>query len=306
MDRFESMSVFAAIVEEGGFSAASRRLGMPVATVSRKLAELEAHLKAQLLTRTTRKVTSTQQGEQFYHDCRRILSELAEAERTAAGEYGAARGELVVTAPLVFGRLHVMPVVADFLAAYPDITVNMVLSDRILNLQDEQLDVAIRIGELPDSSMTVVRLGHVSWIVCAAPSYLTRAMRPSHPRELSTHDCVAFTNSGGLTEWAFRESGEAKRYSIIPRLTVNSAEAAISAASAGSGITRVLSYQAEAALRRGELERLLAEFEPEPLPVSLTFSGARFMAQKLRAFIDFAGPRLRARLAALEVKPPLT
>jgi DNA-binding transcriptional LysR family regulator len=199
-----------------------------------------------------------------------------------------------------------MPVVAGFLAAYPDITVELVLSDRILNLQDEQLDAAIRIGELPDSSMTAVRLGDVSWTVCAAPSYLTRAGRPSHPRELAAHDCVAFTNSGVVAEWAFRENGELKRYPMMPRLTVNAAEAAISAASLGTGITRVLSYQAEGALRRGALERLLANFETEPLPVSLTFSGAKFMAQKLRAFIDFAAPRIRARLSALTIQSPLT
>ncbi|NJM29726.1 MAG: LysR family transcriptional regulator [Rhizobiales bacterium] len=301
MDRFESMSVYAAIVEEGGFSAAARKLRMPVATVSRKLSELEAYLKVQLLTRTTRKVTATQQGEQFYRDCRRILSELAEAERTAAGEYGSPRGELVVTAPLVFGRLHVMPVVNAFLAAYREITIRLVFSDRILSLQDEHLDVAVRIGELPASTMKAMRIGEVTRIVCAAPKYIAKNGMPLYPRELAGHDCVAFSNMDGPEGWDFREEGNVSRYPVKARMIVNSAEAAINAAIAGTGITRVLSYQAAAALRNGSLERLLAPFEPEPLPVSLAYQGGKAMAQKLRAFIDFAAPRIKARLQAVSV-----
>lgn len=172
MDRFESMSAFVAVVEAGGFSAAARKLGMPLATVSRKVSELEDFLKASLISRSTRKIALTQSGQSFYESCRRLLDDLGEAERTASGEYQAPRGELIVTAPIVFGRLHLVPVVVEFLKIYPDVDVRLLLDDQIVNLVEEQVDLAVRISELPDSSMVATRIATIRPVICASPAYL--------------------------------------------------------------------------------------------------------------------------------------
>jgi DNA-binding transcriptional LysR family regulator len=296
MGRFESLKVFVTVVEAGGFSAASRRLNMPLASVSRKVAELERHLKVRLLDRSTRRVRPSDGGASFYRACRRILDDLAEAERTAAGEYASPRGELAVTAPIVFGRLHLLPVICDFLAAYPEITVRLQLSDRILDLAEEEIDAAVRIGDLPASSLIAVRLGEVRRVVCASPAYVEKRGTPTHPRELAGHDCISFASFEAPRAWTFREGGASVDHAIAPRLTVNSAEAAIDAALHGPGLTRVLSYQVAAAVAKGELVILLADFEPRPMPVHLVHGGGRPVPRKLQALVDFAAPRLRARL----------
>ncbi len=299
MDRLEAMSVFAAVVEAQGFSAASRRLGKPLATVSRNVSELEARLGVQLLARSTRKVVLTDSGRQYFEACRRILEEVAEAERSAAGEYSAPRGGLILTTPIVFGRLHIVPVVVEFLAAYPEVDVQMMLVDRVVDLLDEHIDLALRIGELPDSSLIAVRLGSIGRVVCASPAYLATHGEPKHPGELAAHLAVTFAGLSSSREWAFRIGASIEGFPVRSRLTVTTAEAALDAAIAGAGLTRLLSYQAAAAVQDGRLALVLREYEPAPSAVSLVYPGGRLVPLKLRAFLDFAAPRLKARLHAI-------
>ena len=296
MDRFEAMSAFAAVAEAGGFSAASRRLGMPLATVSRKVAELEAHLGAQLLTRSTRKITLTEIGQQFLLTCHRLLGELDEAERLASGEYRAPRGDLVVSAPMGLGSAYLAPIVTEFLAAYPDIDIDLRLSDRIVNLMEDQVDVALRIAHLPDSSLIAVRLGVVRHVVCASPAYLAARGTPATIAELSQHSCVTFTALEAPKEWIFRDGDRTARIVVKSRLSVSSAGSAVAAAVAGVGIARLLCYQVSNELEGERLSLLLRRYEPEPLPVSLVYPGGRLVAQKLRAFLDFAVPRMKQQL----------
>ncbi len=296
MDRFEAISAFTAVAEDGGFSAASRRLGMPLATVSRKVAELEAHLGTQLLMRSTRKVTLTETGQQFLITCRRVLSDLGEAEKLASGEYHAPRGELTVSAPIGLGGAYLAPIVTEFLASYPDIDIDLRLSDRIANLLDEQVDVAVRIAHLPDSSLMALKLGVVRHVVCASPAYLDRHGEPQTIADLSRHACVTFTALEAPKEWVFRERGQTTRIAIKSRLSVSSASAAVGAATAGLGISRLLCYQAAPALDERRLRLVLRRFEPEPLPVSLVYPSGRLMPLKLRAFTDFVVPRLKEKL----------
>jgi DNA-binding transcriptional LysR family regulator len=297
MDRLESMATLLAAVEAGSLSGASRKLGMPLATVSRKVSELETHLRVRLLNRSSRRLTLTDAGRSYVAACRRILEDIGAAERAAAGEYSAPRGELIMTAPIVFGRLHVLPVVIAFLEAYPEIDVQLALADRVINLLEDHVDVALRIGELPDSSLVATRLGAIRRVVCASPRYFAGRGKPKIPGDLAGHDCITF---GGLTsaqEWIFTVGKSAKPVAVHSRLVVNTAEAAVDAAVASIGITRVLSYQAAAALRAGALTLALRAFEPAPSPVSLVHAGQPLLPLKLRAFLDFAAPRLKARIA---------
>ena len=297
MDRLDAMSLFVATVEAGSLSAAARRVGVPLATVSRKLSDLEKHLKTRLLNRSTRRLTLTDAGQSYVIACRRILDEVNEAERTAAGEYSSPTGELVITAPVVFGRLHVLPVITDFLALYPQVDIRLTLSDRITQLVEEHIDLALRIGDLPDSAMVAIRVGSIRRIVCASPAYLAMHGTPTRPPELAGHNCVTFEGLAAPATWSF---GAGKAETTVPvrsRLQVNTAEAAIDAAIAGLGLTRVLSYQADAAARAGALRVVLEPFEPPPWPVSLVHAGQGLLPVKLRAFLDFAAPRLKERLA---------
>lgn len=293
------MSVLLAVVDAGSLSAASRRLGAPLATVSRKVLELEAHLETRLLIRSSRRVTLTDAGQSYVAACRRILDDVGEAERAAAGEYSAPTGDLLITAPIVFGRLHVLPIVADFLMAYPEIGVRLMLADRVVNLMEEQIDIALRIGELPDSSLVATRVGAIRRVVCASPGYLAARGTPKRPHELPAHDCITFEGLMSPLEWTFRIDKTDKPVAIRSRLVVNTAEAAIDAAIAGLGVTRVLSYQVEAARRTGQLALMLEAFEPPPSPVNLVHAGQGLLPLKTRAFLDFAAQRLRARFAAI-------
>jgi DNA-binding transcriptional LysR family regulator len=300
MDRFESMSTLLAAVEGGSLSAASRKLGMPLATVSRKVSELEAHLRTRLINRTSRRLMLTDAGRSYVAACKRILEDVGEAERAAAGEYMAPRGDLTVTASIVFGRLHVLPVVIEFLKAYPDIDIRVALADRVVNLREDDIDLAIRIGELPDSSLVATRVGAIRRVVCGSPAYFAHRGTPKSPGELSTHDCITFDGLMSPDVWKFAVGKSIVSVAIHSRLTVNTAEAAIDAAIAEVGITRVLSYQVASALRAGTLALALREFEPKPWPVSLVYGGQGLLPLKLRAFLDFAAPRLKARLARSE------
>jgi DNA-binding transcriptional LysR family regulator len=296
MNRLESMSVLLAVVDAGSLSAAGRKLGMPLATVSRKVSELEAALKTQLMIRSTRRLTLTEPGRRYIAACRRILEDVNEAERAAGGEYAEPRGELVMTAPMVFGRLHVLPVVTEFLQAYPEVTVRLALGDRNSNLQEEHVDLALRIGALPDSGLITTQLGSVRRVACASPEYLTRKGLPERVHDLATHDCVSFDVFAAGDLWRFGFDGSETAVQIHPRLTVSTAEAAIDAAVAGLGVTCVLSYQVESALRAGALSLILESFEPAPLPVSFLYASQGRLPLKLRALLDFATPRLRVRL----------
>jgi DNA-binding transcriptional LysR family regulator len=299
MDRLESMSVFVAAVETGSLSAAGRRLGIPLTTVSRKLSDLEARLKTRLLTRSTRQLGLTDTGRAYYESSKRILEGVAEAERAASGEYSAPRGELILTAPIVFGRLHVLPVVTEFLKAYPEIDIRLFLADSFVDLLESQIDLALRIGELPDSNLIATRVGEIRRVVCASPAYLADRGVPQSPADLSAHDCITFQGLTSPKTWSFNAPGFAASVPIHSRLVVNTAEAAIDAAVAGLGITRVLSYQIVASVRGERLSTILETFEPQPWPVSLLHTGQGLVPLKLRAFLDFAAPRLKARLAAV-------
>jgi DNA-binding transcriptional LysR family regulator len=300
MDRLDAMTILVSAADLGSLSAAGRKLGIPLPSVSRKITDLEAHLQTQLFVRTTRKLSLTDAGAAFVIASRRILEQVAEAERGASGAALALTGELVVTAPIVFGRLHLLPVVCQFLAKHPQIDVRLSLSDRNADLIDDNIDVALRIGALPDSSLQVIKVGTVRRVVCGSPAYFSGHGSPMVPDDLSTHAVVAF-GVPGLSNWSFSGKGARREHSVIvhPRLTVNTAEAAVDAAIAGVGLTRVLSYQAADAVVRGKLKIVLQSFEPAPVPVSLVHPAQAQLPRKTRAFLDHAGDALRKRLGQI-------
>lgn len=297
MDRLEAMSIVLTVVEAGSLSAAGRGLGIPLATVSRKVSELEAHLGTRLLNRSSRRITLTAAGGSYVAACKRILEEVEEAERSAAGEYSAPKGDLAITAPIVFGRVHVLPIVLEFLAAYPEIDVRLSLADRVANLLEDHIDLAVRIGVLPDSSLVATGVGSIRRVVCASPAYFAERGTPRSPGDLASHDCITFEGLVSPRAWTFSSGRSDVSVAIHSRLTVNTAEAAIDAAIAGVGVTRVLSYQIADATRAGALAVALQAFEPPPWPVSLIHAGQGLLPLKVRSFLDFAAPRLKARLS---------
>ncbi|OQW45776.1 MAG: LysR family transcriptional regulator [Proteobacteria bacterium SG_bin6] len=299
MDRFDAIRTLLAAIDGGSLSAASRALGMSLPTVSRKVSELEAHLGTQIVVRTSRKLVLTDAGEAFVAAARRIMAELDEAERAASGEYRAPRGELLISAPIMFGKLHMLPIVLEFLGAYPEVNVRLILSDSVVDLVDNHVDVAARLGRLPDSGLVALRVGTVRWISCASPDYLTDRGTPTTPGELATHDCIAFEGLQISRSWTFASGPDAGPITIRPRLGVNTADALIEAASAGLGVARMMSYQAAPAIRDGRLVTILDDYAPEPIPVHLVHTGPPLLPLKLRAFLDFAAPRLKAALAGL-------
>jgi len=293
VDRLESMSILVAAAEEGSLSAAARRLGIPLTNVSRKVSELEAYLKTGLVNRSSRRLTLTDAGRSYVADCKRILDLVGEAERAATGEYGAPKGDLIITAPIVFGRLHVLPVTTEFLKAYPEIDVRLVFADRIVNLFEEQIDLAVRIGDLPDSSLIATRIGAIRHVVCGSPGYFAARGMPGIPDELGRHDCITFEGLVSPSVWTFTFGKAIKSVSVHSRLIVNTAEAAINAA-----ITRVLSYQVAQEIRANQLVLALEDFEPAPWPVSLVYTDQRLLPSKVRVFLDYVVPRLKATLSA--------
>ncbi|MCP3728598.1 LysR family transcriptional regulator [Paraburkholderia sp. CNPSo 3272] len=285
-------------VDRGSLSAAARELKIPVSTLTRKVADLEELLGTRLLIRTTRKLTLTDAGMSYVAAARRILDLVREQEHEATGEFATAKGELVVTAPVQLGRLHVLPVINQFLAQYPDITVRLLLSDRNIDLIDSHADLALRIGELADSSMIATRIGSLRPIVCASPAFLASHTPPREPGDLVKYSCVVF-NSPYLSPWRFRLPTTSKIYvlGVKPRLEVTTPDAAVSAAVDNAGITYVFEHDADEALRNGQLEILLPQFEIDPVPVHLVHVSRNLMAIKLRHFIDFAAPKLRQSLS---------
>jgi DNA-binding transcriptional LysR family regulator len=299
MDRIDAMAIFAEVAERRSFAEAARHLRHSPAAVTRAIGDLEARLGVRLLNRTTRAVSLTEAGERFLAGARRVLADLDEIEQAAAGEGRAPRGELRLTAPILFGRLHVTPIVVEFLLRFPDVSVALALLDRPVDLVEEGLDAAVRIGALPESSVIASRVGAVRRIVVAAPDYLARRGTPQAPADLGAHAIIAFSGISGAERWEFDQESRETSVTVKPRLVVTTAEAAVDTAREGFGITRVLSYQAADDIARGALRRLLPAHEGNEIPVHLVHPGGRHPPPKLRAFLDFATPRLRRRCAAI-------
>jgi DNA-binding transcriptional LysR family regulator len=296
MDRLEAMSTVLAVAEAGSLSAAARRQRAPLATVSRKVSELEAHLQTKLFNRSTRALVPTDAGRSYIAAAKRILADVTEAERAASGEYTTPRGELNVSAPSTLGRVFLQPVLTEFLAAFPQVDVHLVFQDRPVNLPEDHVDVGVNIGTLADSSLIAVRIGEITPVVCASPAYLKLRGTPKSPDDLSQHDCITGTPIQSPTLWRFRPGQTEYAVPVRSRLIVSNLEAARDAALAGIGITEVLSYHVADAIKSGELVALLQDFQPASIPVSFVYSPNRFMPGKLRAFLDFMVPRLRSRL----------
>ncbi len=300
MDQLAAIKVFVAIADAGSLSAAGRRLSMPLTTVSRHLAALEDEVGTRLITRTTRDLALTETGRHYLESCRRILAELDAARLRVAGEQDEPQGELAITAPVAFGRLHVLPIVTEFLKSSPRVAVRLLLIDRVVDLLEEGIDISVRVGSLPDSSLRAARVGAVRTVTCASPGYLAARGVPSTPRELAEHDCISVTALSPADRWIYPGPKAPQRIALRPRLIVNTAEAAIDAASEGLGITRVLSYQAAAPVAKGSLRLILRDFEPEPIPVNLVHREDRLPQAKVESFVAFAAPRLRQALKSAQ------
>lgn len=293
MDRFRELTTFVAVAETGAFNAAARRLKMSPPAVTRLVTALESRLGVQLFTRTTRQVALTEAGARLREDAQRILAELEEAETAAQGATTAPSGHLRLTAPVLFGQHILAPILRDYLDAYPAVSAEALFIDRNVNLLDEGLDVALRIGELPDSSFSARRVGRLRRIVVAAPAYLERHDTPETPEALRDHRLIFSTSVSEVLSWTFTKAGKRRTLRVAPRLSVNGLQTVIDAALAGWGITRVLSYQVADALADGRLVELLGDFDDEEVPIHLLHAEGRRAAAKTRSFIDFAAERLR-------------
>jgi len=297
MDRLQAMEVFVAVVDSGGFASAARKLDLSAPVVTRAVAELEARLGLSLLTRTTRSVRVTEAGARYAEDCRRILADVSDSEAATSGSRNQLKGLLSVTAPVLFGNLHVTPIVADYLRRYPDVDAQCVFVDRVVNLVDEGLDVAVRIGELPDSSLRAIRVGQVRRMLVASPEYLAAHGRPQHPQELAGHVLIQPTQVAPYPEWRFAEGAKPLVQRIRPRLRTTTNDATRTFALAGLGVARLISYQVADALASGSLLPLLEDFELPPVPVHIVHHEGRHATQKVRAFVDLAVSALRANPA---------
>jgi DNA-binding transcriptional LysR family regulator len=297
MDRLQAMTTFVAVVDSGGFASAARKLNQSPPVVTRAVAELEDRLGLRLLTRTTRVVRVTDAGARFAEDCRRILADIEAAETAATGTHAAPRGTLTVTAPVLFGQLYLTPILVSYLQQFPEVVAQCLLLDRVVNVVEEGIDVAVRIGELPDSSLQATRVGRVRRVLVAAPSYLATHGVPLRPQDLAGHITVSAAGVTPMSEWRFNDGGAPLMQLIAPRLRTTSNDSALAAAVAGLGITRLLSYQVAAQVRSGALQVVLQDFETAPLPVHVVHHEGRRATQKVRAFIDLAVERLRSDAA---------
>ncbi|MBH2010781.1 MAG: LysR family transcriptional regulator [Xanthomonadaceae bacterium] len=294
MDHFHLITVFVAVVDTNGFAGAARKLKLSPPAVTRAINALERQLGVRLLTRTTRIVRVTEAGGRYAQDCRRILAELAEAGESASGTHSAPRGRLTLTAPVLFGSLFVTPIVTEYLQRFPEVNASCLFLDRVVNMLDEGVDVAVRIGELPDSSMQAIRVGQVRRVICASPGYLAQRGIPLAPDDLQAHSIVSANAVTPAPEWRLLDRGEPCVVKLQPRMTTSSNDAAVAAVAGGFGLTRLLSYQVAEHLRDGRLKTVLGEFEPAPLPVHVVHREGRNASQRVRAFLDLAIERLRA------------
>ena len=297
MDQLRTMSVFVAVAEESGFASAARRLNMSPPSVTRAVSELEQRLGARLLHRTTRSVQVTDAGQRYLADCRRILSEIEEIDRHAAGIHATPRGMVTVTASALFGHMVIAPLLLDLLDRYREISVTTMFVDRVVHLVDEGIDVAVRIAELPDSSLSAMRVGSVRPVLCASPGYLAARGRPRTPSELNAHETIDFVNMTPGGEWAFDQGSKSHGFRPRSRLRVNSADAAIAAAVAGRGITRVLSYMIAPQLQAGRLELVLDDYGPPAVPVHIVHKEPGRTSARIRAVVDHLVESLRKNAA---------
>lgn len=294
MDKLEAMRVFIEVAECQSFVAASRKLDLSAPAVTRSVAQLEKALGVRLFNRTTRHVRLTDSGARFFEDAKRILDDVEQAVATASGSYAEPKGVLSITAPVLFGQIHITPILTEYLQQNPAVTVRAVFYDRISNILDEGLDVAIRIGHLKDSNLYATPVGSVQRLVCASPSYLKKHGIPSHPSELKVHEIIQASTVEPSTTWQFESSRGKESVKVTPRLHCSQNGAAITAARQGFGITRLMSYQVGEELKNGSLTRILQNYESKPLPVSIVHLEGRQANAKIRAFIDLATARLRA------------
>ena len=293
LDRLQAMRVLVRIADSGSFAEASRQLNMSPPAVSRAVAALEDLVGARLLTRTTRSVRATEVGARYVEDCREILAAVEEAEAAASGSFAKPSGSLTVTASVMFGQIYIVPIMTDFLNAHPQVTGRLVFLDRVTNLVDEGIDVAIRIGHLPDSSYSAVKVGSVRRVVCGSPEYFKAAGVPASPSDLADHRIIAATSAWTSSDWKFGKD-EKQVVRVSPSLFCNSNPAAIDATRSGWGLTRVLSYQVAPDLVDGTLQTVLEEYEEEALPIHVVHPEGRNASAKVRAFVDFAAERLRS------------
>jgi DNA-binding transcriptional LysR family regulator len=294
MDRLQAMATFVAVVDTGGFASAARKLQLSPPVVTRAVAELETRLGLRLLTRTTRIVRVTEAGARYADDCRRILAEIDEAELAATGVHQAPKGTLTLTAPVMFGQLYVTPLLTRYLQGFPQVDANCLFLDRVVNLVEEGIDVAVRIGELPDSSLHATRVGRVRRVLVASPAYLERRGTPGHPQELAQHDLLLSVGAAPSPEWRFSVDGRSFVHRVQPRMRSTSNEASIVAAIEGAGIARLLSYQVAAHVRSGTLRPVMEAFEPADLPIHVLHQEGRRATQKVRGFVDLVVQALRA------------
>lgn len=285
------MAVFVAVAEEQSFAGGARKLGMSPPAVTRAIASLEERLKVRLFTRTTRYVRVTEAGQRYLEDARRIINDVDEADDAVAGINGEPKGHLAVTAPVLFGKLFVIPGIVDYLQRYPGMEVSAIFLDRIVNMLEEGLDVGIRIGELPDSSMKAIRVGRVRRVVCASSNYLAKYGMPEKPADLADHLIVAASGVSPVVDWKFAHGLVVK---VKPRLTVTNNDSAIEAVLKDLGVTRLLSYQIAPYLTSGQLQIVLEEFEPEPLPIHVLHCEGRYASAKVRTFVDLMVANLRS------------
>ena len=297
MDQLHLINVFVAVVDAEGLAGAARKLGVSPPTVTRAINELESQLGVRLLTRTTRVVRVTEPGARYADDCRRILAELAQANASVAGMHSAPTGRLTLTAPVLFGARFVTPIVTEYLQRYPGVNASCWFLDRVVNMVDEGMDVAVRIGELPDSSMQAVRVGRVRRVICGAPAYLRQRGVPQVPEDLAAHDIVSAGAVAPGAEWRLLRDGAQCVVKLQPRMISTTNDAALAAAVGGFGLTRLLSYQVADQLRDGQLETVLGDFEPAALPVHLVHREGRHASRKARVLLDLAIERLRANPA---------
>lgn len=305
LDRFHLIAVFVAVVEARSLAGAARKLNLSPPAVTRAIHALESQLGLRLLTRTTRSVRVTDAGERYAQDCRRILAEMQDADDSVCGLHAEPRGRLVVTAPVLFGGQYVTPLVTEYLLRFPEVQASCLFLDRVVHLLDEGVDVAIRIGELPDSSLQAVRVGQVRRVVCASPQYLEAHGVPASPQDLADHRIVSAGGTHPQVDWKFVEQGVVQSQHLRARLTTSTNDAARTAAVAGFGLTRLLSYQVAEQLQAGTLQILLANFEPEPQPIHVVHRQGRQAPQRVRAFLDFVIERLRGDSSlGYEAAPP--
>ena len=294
MDKLHLINVFVAVVDTNGFAGAARKLSISPPAVTRAINELESHLGVRLLTRTTRVVRVTDAGLRYVTDCRRILAEITEADESVGGVNSAPRGRLSLTAPVLFGAKFITPIVTDYLQRYQEMSASCLFLDRVVNMIDEGMDVAVRIGELPDSSLQAVLVGHVRRIICASPKYLEKHGIPKNPDDLQSHVLISASAVTPTQEWRLMVNGVPSIIKIQPRLTTSTNDSAVAAVESGFGLVRLMSYQVADQLRDGKLKVVLSEFEPPALPVHVVHHEGRHATRKARTFLDMAIERLRA------------